>query len=90
MLLLLFAVESFKEGMFLPVARRNKEKETLDANWIIVYAVSSSAIWDNFMIYNPVKFILFNNPGGFHLACSDTVLGKGKKKSNIFALFPEL
>lgn len=73
--------------MFLPVARRNKEKET-DANWSIVYAVSRSAIWDNFMIYNPVEFILFNNPGDFYLACSDTVLGK-EKKSNVFALFPE-
>lgn len=51
-------------------------------------AVSSSAIWDNFMIYNPVQFILCNNPGGFHLACSDTMLGK--EKPNIFAIFPAL
>lgn len=32
------------------------------------------------MIYNPVKFILSNNPWGFHLACSDTVLTKEKAK----------
>lgn len=68
--------------MFLPVARRNKEKETSNANQIIAYAVSTSAIWGNFMIYNPVKFILFNNPGGFHLACSDTVLGKEKNQTS--------
>lgn len=40
------------------------------------------------MIYNPVKFTLCNNPEGFYLACSDTVLGK--EKPNLFALFPAL
>lgn len=81
MLLLLFTAESFKEGLFLPVARRNKEKETSDASRIRVCAVGSSAVWGNSVIYSPVKFILFNNPGGFCLACSDTVLGKGKNQT---------
>lgn len=75
--------------MFLPMARRNKEKETSDANRITVFAVGSSAIWDNLLIYSPVKLILFTNPGGFRLACSDTALGEGKNP-NVFVLFPEL
>lgn len=68
--------------------KKKQRKGNIRCNWMRLSAVSSSAIWDNFMIYNPVQFILCNNPGGFHLACSDTMLGK--EKPNIFAIFPAL